>query len=138
MPTRQPLTAPNMSSDFTKQFVLLKHDSARLFEYVRLIEPERCKAVFSPEIAPEVLQAIAVAIMQHASRETLEWAAAWLEGITQVPRFEMSMMMLDAPVARTLGRMFDALDALVGPDTAGTARDSISASRLTNLRAKFK
>ena len=133
MPTRQPLSAPLSPADFTRQYVLLRHDTARLFDYVRLVAPGRCKAVFQPEIPPEVLQAAAIAIAEHASAQNLQWASEWLAGVAQVPRFEMSMMMLDAPVAKALARMFDALDRI-----ASESADSHTATALAALRAKFK
>lgn len=139
MPTRQPLAAPTGPADFIRQFVLLRHDPARLFEYVQLIPSDRCQAVFVPEMPPEALHAIATAITEHATRHTVGWAAEWLGGLTRVPRFGMSMMMLDAPVARALEGMFDALDALAR-DREGQEPELSEglASVLTGLRAKFR
>jgi hypothetical protein len=139
MPTRQPLAPPVGPADFTRQFALLKNDPARLFQYVQLIPPGRCEAVFVPEMPPEVLQAIAGSITQHATRQAVGWAAEWLGGLTRVRRFGMSMLMLDAPVARALDGMFDALDALASGGGAGQPEvpDGIAAI-LTDLRAKFR
>lgn len=139
MPTRQPLAPPAGPAEFTRQFALLRRDPPRLFEYVQLIPPGRCEAVFVPEMPPEVLQAIAGAITQHATRQSVEWAAAWLGGLTRVRRFAMSIMMLDAPVARALDEMFDALEALVsGGGGHEQAVPEGLAGTLTDLRAKFR
>ena len=50
------------------QFAMLRKDSAGWFAFLRLIPPgDDCRAVFSPEVPPEMLDHIAVAFTQHAA-----------------------------------------------------------------------
>ena len=73
-----------------------------------------CRALFSPEIAPEVLGATAAAIAHGATAEHVPWCAQWLAGLAQVGRLAMTVMMLDRATLGQLRAMFDALEGLAG------------------------
>ena len=73
-----------------------------------------CRALFSPEIAPEVLAATAAAIAHGATAEHVPWCAQWLAGLAQVGRLAMTVMMLDRATLGQLRAMFDALEGLAG------------------------
>lgn len=132
MPTRAPLTEPRTPSEFVKQYALLQKDSPSLVAYLRLIPPERCKAVFSPEVPPDVLMTMAHALTKHltalgdgggsppegaADREQDQaldgdagsWCAAWLHGLSKAGRFDMTVLMLDRAAKTALSSLFDAL-----------------------------
>ena len=123
---------PRGPADFTKQYVQLRTDPARLFGYLRLIKPEACREVFSPEVAPEVLRHVAIAIGAHASAETARWCAQWLDGLSACARFEMTLLMLEAGTRRALTDMFGAL----GPIAAESAEVDL-VEEIARLRAKF-
>lgn len=127
MPTRAELEPPRVPSDFTKRFVLIRKDAAALFEYVQLVPPEACHAIFAPEIAQEVLVAICGAIAAHAGRKELPWAAAWLGGLEAVGRFEMTCMMLDRKGKAELAEMFAKLDGLLDEDLAAGGEEGVAA-----------
>ncbi|KAL3896467.1 MAG: hypothetical protein SGPRY_013267 [Prymnesium sp.] len=79
MPTRQPLVAPRVPAEFTKQYSLLRKDAHALFEYISLIQPADCVHIFKPEIPTEVLLSCADAIREHADSTTLAWCIQWLQ-----------------------------------------------------------
>jgi len=75
-------------------------------------QSEDCAAIFKPEIPAEVLISCADAIAAGAHSASLEWCAAWLQGLSAVGRFEMTVLMLDRPAQARLGAMFDALSGI--------------------------
>jgi len=120
LPTRQPVAAPRNPADVTRQFALLRKDSAGWFAFLRLIAPDECRALFSPEVPPEILEATAAALAQHAAVESVGWCARWLGGLSRVGRLEMTVMMLDAQVLARLRSMFEALEALAAEVSRGS------------------
>ena len=114
MPTRAPLTAPRVPSDFTRQFALLRKDGAGLCAYLRLIPPEQCVTIFSPEVPSEVLEALAKAVAQHSAVEDAVWWSEWLQGLSKSGRFDMTILMLDQNAKKSLAEMFDALATNMG------------------------
>ena len=84
------------------------------FAYLQLVPPSECRTLFSPEIAPEMLGATAVAIAQLATAESVAWCAQWLAGLAQVGRLSMTVMMLDRTALGQLRSMFEALEGLAG------------------------
>ena len=54
------------------------------FAYLQLVPPSECRSLFSPEIAPEMLETTALAIAQMATAESVAWCAQWLAGLAQV------------------------------------------------------
>lgn len=144
LPTRQPVGAPRAPADVTRQFALLRKDSAGWFAFLRLIAPDECRALFSPEVPPEMLDAIAAAIAQHAAVDTVAWCARWLAGLSRVGRLEMTVMMLDAKILGRLRAMFEALEALAaeasragGGEVALNADERASLDALPKLRDAF-
>jgi len=142
MPTRSDVTAPRVPSDFTKQYALLRKDSAGLYAYLRLVTPESCVAIFRPEVATEVLLSAAKAIAAHVDASTAAEWHTWLGALSKVGRFEMTVLMLDKAARATVAAMFDALaKALAEADVAaGKAADAAAlpvADRLRKLRASY-
>ena len=128
MPTRMPLSEPRTPSEFTKQYALLRKDPSGLFGYLKLLPAERLPAILSPEVPSEVLVAIAKSIAGHASADDADsWAVPWLQALTKVGRFEMTVMMLDKQSQKSLGEMFDALSA------NGAAEKAVAALRKSYL-----
>ena len=128
MPTRMPLSEPRTPSEFTKQYALLRKDPSGLFGYLKLLPAERLPAILSPEVPSEVLVAIAKSIAGHASADDADsWAVPWLQALTKVGRFEMTVMMLDKQSQQSLGEMFDALSA------NGAAEKAVAALRKSYL-----
>lgn len=129
MPTRAPLAAPRVPSDFTKQYALMRKDTAGLWGYLRMIPAEQCKAIFSPEVPSEVLVAVAKAIGGHVTAAESAWALEWLGGLSKAGRFEMTCLMLDKPSKAALTQMFDALDAKLSEAGKGGAGKETAALR---------
>ena len=122
MPTRAPIGAPRVPSDFLKQYALLRKDMPGLWGYIQTIPAEQCKVIFCPEVPAEVLVAIAKAIGGHIAAAESAWALEWLAGLSKAGRFEMTCLMLDKPSKAALTQMFDAIDAKLaelGADGAG-------------------
>ena len=86
----------------------------RRFAYLQLVPAAECRALFAPEIAPEMLGSIAAAIAQLATAEHVPWCAGWLAGLAQVGRLAMTVMMLDGATLGQLRSMFDVLEGLAG------------------------
>ncbi|KAL1530063.1 hypothetical protein AB1Y20_000985 [Prymnesium parvum] len=120
MPTRQPLSAPRVPSDFTKQFSLLRKNPQGLFEYITLMQPADCVSIFKPEIPMEVLLACADAICQHVNTSMLGWCIEWLQALTQVGRFQMTILMLDKSGQSRLADMLRALRSVAEKSDAQT------------------
>ena len=120
---------------------MLRKDSAGWFAFLRLIPPgDDCRAVFSPEVPPEMLDHIAVAFTQHAAVESVAWCARWLGGLSRVGRLEMTVLMLDTKVLARLRAMFEALEALSVEAAKGgglSADDKAPLDALPKLRATF-
>jgi hypothetical protein len=135
MPTRAPVEAPRVPSDFTKQYALIRKDAAALYEYCALIPPEQCPAIFSPEIPSDVLVAVAKAISECVTSEAAKRWCEWLGMLTKAGRFEMTVLMLDRPARVALSGMFD---ALVERLAEGESIEPAAASeRLRKLRASY-
>ena len=113
------LAAPRVPSDFLKQYALLRKDLPGLYAYLRLIPSETLRDIFKPEISDVVLVTIADAIAAHLPAEEAAWAFTWLDCLTKVGRFDMTVLMLDKKSQAALARMFDALAVTKsGPELA--------------------
>ena len=134
MPTRAPLTAPRVPSDFTRQFALLRKDGAGLCAYLRLIPPEQCVTIFSPEVPAEVLEALAKAVAQHSAVEDAVWWSEWLQGLSKSGRFDMTILMLDQNAKKSLAEMFDALATNMG---SGEGSGEAAAKQLAKVRKLY-
>ena len=103
------LTAPRVPSDFLKQYALLRKDPVGLYEYVRLIPSATLRDIFKPEVSDQVLVAVADALASQMPTAEASWAIEWLEALTTVGRFDMTVLMLDKKARAALVRMFDAI-----------------------------
>ena len=132
--TPPPAAAPAWGTpewEAAKQFALLRKDPEGWFGYLQRIPAGSCQALFSPEIAPEVLEATAVAIAKHASPQSVAWAAEWLGGLSEVGRLAMTVMMLDQSVLAALRAMFDALHSLAEAEAEAEALAALPRLRKT-------
>ena len=125
------MAAPRAPADVTRQYALLRKDPEGWFGYLQRIPAGSCQALFSPEIAPEVLEATAVAIAKHASPQSVAWAAEWLGGLSEVGRLAMTVMMLDQSVLAALRAMFDALHSLAEAQAEAEALAALPRLRKT-------
>ena len=135
MPTRAPLAPPNVPSDFTRQYALLRKDPPGLYGYLKLIAPERCAAIFSPEVPAEVLEAAARCLAEHATADDAAGWVEWLRGLSKAGRFDMTCLMLDKGARAALAAMFDALASRLREAEAADA--SSIEGRLAPLRKLY-
>lgn len=131
LPTRKALEAPRTPSEFTKAFALLRKDSAALFSYIRLVDPATCSSIFKPEIAAEVLLAVARAITESVDVHNVGWCVLWLGQLREVGRFDMTVLMLDKRSQAQLCRMFEALEASAAESTADALTEAEACALLT-------
>ena len=70
---------------------------------LRLLPAAELPAIFKPEVSDAVLVSIAQALAAHAApADEAAWAVPWLEALTKVGRFDMTVMMLDRKAQQAL------------------------------------
>ena len=74
-----------------------------------MIDRSTLKDIFKPEISDVVLVHIADALAAHLPAEEAAWGLSWLEALSHVGRFDMTVLMLDKKSKASLVKMFDAL-----------------------------
>ena len=135
MPTRSPVEAPRVPADFTKQYALIRKDAPALYEYCSLIPPDKCTAIFSPEIPSDVLVTVAKAISECVTPEASKRWCEWLGTLTKVGRFDMTVLMLDRPARAALSHLFDVITERVAEED--NIEQSAATERLRKLRASY-
>ena len=108
------LVAPRVPNEFLKQYALLRKDTEGFYTYLRLMPSETLIDIFKPEVSDQVLVSIAKALSAHLPSEDVSWAIEWLQQLTKVQRFDMTVMMLDKPSKQAITDLFDSLAAKGG------------------------
>ena len=99
-------------------------DTEGFYTYLRLMPSETLIDIFKPEVSDQVLVSIAKALSAHLPSEDVSWAIEWLQQLTKVQRFDMTVMMLDKPSKQAITDLFDSLAAKGGAEP-GQAEEGV-------------
>jgi len=128
---------PKSSTDFETTWKRLKGDKAAQASYLRRIDPASLPLLFKTSLTGPLLSGVAAAALADmqeslvAAQGSPEWAVALLEGLTQVPRFDMTAMLLPRADKAALKGSLEAC-AVAAADKPELC------ARLAAVRAKLK
>mmetsp|Transcript_34972 Transcript_34972/g.99137 ORF Transcript_34972/g.99137 Transcript_34972/m.99137 type:complete len:483 (-) Transcript_34972:68-1516(-) len=122
-------SAPKTSTEFETAWKGFTGDMAAQAAYLRLVDPASLPSLFKSSLTGPLLSGIAGTALSAASDDPA-WAVALLEGLTSVPRFDMTAMLLPRDSKAALRRSLEAcMSGLPDADLR---------SRLETVKAKLR
>ncbi|GAB4817179.1 hypothetical protein N2152v2_004225 [Parachlorella kessleri] len=118
--------------DFEKGWKACKGDLVQQADYVELIPPPRLPAILKQTLIPSLLAALLRTLLGPTAQRDPAHAAAVLEALPAVPRFEMNLLSLPAREKAGLSQAWDLVQAALEGETAAVA------TRLAAVRQQYR
>ena len=116
--------------EFEKGWKALKTDHQAQATYLLALQPAQLPALLRQALTPGLLAAATSALLGPALQGAPGAAVALLEGLTQVPRFDLNLLSVPPRQKAELAALWDA--------AAAELRQADLADRLAAARAKYK
>ncbi|KAK9829846.1 hypothetical protein WJX72_008240 [[Myrmecia] bisecta] len=119
--TSSTYTAPRTATDFERAWKGLKGDAALQTQYLQQLQAFHLPSIFKQSLTAPVLRSIVQRALSGVAAVDPEQAVALLEGLSQVPRFDMTLMCLPSRDKAALRSEWDAVGSLMDMDSPLTA-----------------
>ena len=123
--------------EFEKAWKGLKGDRQLQAAYLLTLQPSALPALLRQALSPGLLAAAAAALLRPGMQQAPAAAVGLLEGLTQVPRFDLNLLSVPPRQRAELAAEWEAAAAaLQGP--AGGEESAVLAGRLAAARQRYK